>query len=490
MLLLPGPRGRSGPQHGGEYRVREGGIAEKLVASYTFDDVVGDVLHDRVGWAWRGTMGTRTEPDGWIVADAGSEVANGTYVDSGLTNDGQPIYWQESNTALRLLYDANSSTWDLLNFGGSTIRYYVSTTSTLPSTWANGGNGTEPPPTVTATTPGTYPVQVITAPLDGTLTGFTSNYSILVSGGIFSSTEFLPNGTEYGKTKYTYGAYKVSYWYMMEPEMDGAWYLWGINATDPSMDGYLSYKSGTGDAWGGTWSNSYSVAQGTLQPGPWFADGLQTSDNPAYVTITTTAAVEPGTGDFTVAFDAKWNCAIADRAGVWFHWTNGTKQIMLYGWPDDGSDWTNKKALRLYMTDGTHSITADFANTRAAYTYNTTRRIVVTFERAGYAKCFIDGQFCSQVNISSVNGDLSGLGTLYLATRSELYATWALVTRLRRFDYWQRALTDTEAAAWTGNPWRVFQQPQLPLMAFTDGAPPVTYSGYYYRYLTSLWSEG
>lgn len=505
MLLSPQITGRRGPQRSGEYRLRRGAVSDGLVASYTFDDGAGTTLHDRRGYWPRGEM---SQAVNGAIGYSDTTLTVLPTVDGYVTGGQVAVYGRYngngtgSSTIDASLYDAADNLVAVLANGtyGPTITGYpqnfdllLDLPQGLPdghyridfsitaggSPWLEEGSFNYDPEYVHVDQ------RVVTPPLDGTLTGFTSDYSILVSGGGFSNTVFSPSGTEYGKTKYlsSDGNYKVSYWYMMEPEMDGAWYLWGINATDPWMDGYDSYKSGTGDAWGGTWSNSYSVAQGDLQPGPWFADGLEFSGG--YIDFGEVSdAVQPGTGDFTLLFE----------------WTNqGTGTTALFNW---STPWPPAPRIALWGTPGSDlylsidnpsgvEVQATFTNSAALWaTLNTPRKIGVKFVRAGYAKLFIDGKFISQIDISSITGDLSGMSLCRLGAEWNPAGHWRPQGRFRRFEYHKRALTDREAAAWTGNPWRVFQQPQLPLMAFTDGAPPVTYSGYYYRYLTSLWSEG
>lgn len=482
MLLSPQITGRRGPQRSGEYRLRRGGVSEGLVASYTFDDGTGTTLHDRRGW-W-----PRFVSDVVEVSDAAADVTvlNGTYYPTG-ENSG--TIWRKSDLSGCIFWygDENGQAWyitEALAAGPDGASYIgtgvgVNRISPLSATsWTRQGS------TDSVTVAKTALNQVVSAPLDGTLTGFTQDYSILVSGGGFSNTEFVPNGTEYGKTKYLSpdGNTKLSYWYMMDPEMDGAWYIWAATASDPWMDDYLSTKAGTGDAWGGTYSSSYTVAQGDLQPGPWFEDGLEFSGG--YVDFGDVGnAVQPGTGDVTLLFD----------------WTNkGTGTTALFNW---STPWPPAPRIALWGTPGTDlylsidnpsgvEVQTTFANSAALWaTLNTPRAIAVSIKRAGYAKLFIDGKFISQIGISSITGDLSGMSLCRLGGNWNATPIWRPQARFRRFEIVNRALTADEACAWTANPWRVFSQPRLPLMAFTAGGG-TTYSGYYYRYLTSLWSEG
>ena len=465
-------------------------------------DINGTVIYQADGdtlpgtW-WRRDDGTFTATGATLTDYNGVYSANGTY-------NGQAAY---SNPSGKWLF-WNTSDWRLGSSAGDASAHYASTTGIpLPGLWyATGGvetaptmyrGGTTGAPTLTEnnraeTTAG---VSHEENPLDGTLINFSPTYNITVNGGSFSDATFSPSGTEYGKTKYLSadGNTKVSYWYMMDPEMDGAWYVWASTATEPWMDGYDAEAYTTGDAWDGSYSNSYTVAQGAAQPGPWFADGLEFSGGGA-INLPVSDVMQPCLGDVTFAFDYVYKNQVADGRADSLFWMyevwGSVPNIGLYRWAGAGG-WSDP-VLRLSIAGTTGSaVTADFPSSGIVWTVGVRRRVVVTIARGGYARLFVDGKYISQVSISGAAGSLTGLTNWRLGANGyDWDGTWTFKGRFRRFEYHRRALTDSEAAAWTGTTDRVAVMPRLPLFAFVPGEAPAAATGaYYYRYLTSLWTE-
>ena len=474
MFLLTKPKGANS----------RGSLHDGLIASYLFDDGVGDILHDSLGWAVRPS----NDLDRWVVTGSHSNFWDGTYQFLGNIVNGERVYaYVGGGTHMYF----NGTAWCIGGDPFSTPHNEIYTgEASLPGTWTAVDAGNEPAPTVAQTDN-----NVVSAPLDGTLTNFSPTYNITVNGGSFSDATFSPSGTEYGKTKYLSadGNTKVSYWYMMDPEMDGAWYVWASTATEPWMDGYDAEAYTTGDAWDGSYSNSYTVAQGAAQPGPWFADGLEFSGGGA-INLPVSDVMQPCLGDVTFAFDYVYKNQVADGRADSLFWMyevwGSVPNIGLYRWAGAGG-WSDP-VLRLSIAGTTGSaVTADFPSSGIVWTVGVRRRVVVTIARGGYARLFVDGKYISQVSISGAAGSLTGLTNWRLGANGyDWDGTWTFKGRFRRFEYHRRALTDSEAAAWTGTTDRVAVMPRLPLFAFVPGEAPAAATGaYYYRYLTSLWTE-
>ena len=285
--------------------------------------------------------------------------------------------------------------------------------------------------------------------LHGTLTNLAAAYEMDVTGGTGGNAAYnqtySPAGTENGRTKYLSADsnYKLSYFYMMDPSMDGAWYLWAAAGTMPWMDGYVSTKAGDVAAEGGSYSNSFAVAQGDLAPGPWFDDGLELTTSPGYVSITTDNDAEPGTNDFSVVFDYTYTGPISGQAACLFWWSGGGKAVALFRWPAN-ENWATP-ILSVYINDGTTVVNAPVSSSGAFWAQDTRVVGAVTFNRDGYARVFADGTYLGQADISSAYRTLSDMGTLLLGTRTELYPTWSFGGRLHTvLIYPSRLLSDAE----------------------------------------------
>ena len=486
MFLLTKPKGAAAS------------LNEGLIARWTFDDAAGDILHERLGLFVSGTGEIVVIVDGAGSAEYDGiyrlvSNPNGFYIDANRTIyyagneiNGYPVYENENGMYLFRTGAAGQPRFWSLNFwvDGVTAagEYFSEENADLPGgTWTIS-SGDSPAPDITL-------ISGSGNPLDGTLTGFSPTYAIVVNGGSFTDATFTPSGTEYGKAKYLSpdGNTKVSYWYMMDPEMDGAWYIWAANATEPWMDGYDAEAYTTGDAWDGSYSNSYTVAQGSLQPGPWFGDGLLFPVGDVRVAVSTPSEVEPGTGDFSVAIDYIYlNPVGSGFVSTLFQWSGGGKTIRVQRWYSDPNYDT--PYTRIYINDGTHSITGDISGT-APWIVGQANRIAVVFHRASVAYLYLNGELLGSVSISTASGSLSGMGYLDIGSlRTDAYGTWSFNGKMRRFEYWNRALTADEAIAWTGTTDHVAVMPRLPLFAFVPGDAPAT-GAYYYRYLTSLWTE-
>ena len=330
--------------------------------------------------------------------------------------------------------------------------------------------------------------------LHGTLVGLSAAYNIVVNGGLFTNAEFVPSGTEYGQTKYLSadGNTKVSYFYEMDPSMDGAWYLWASTASHPWMDGYDSSSFVVGPAWTGSWTGGYTVTQGDAQPGPWFSDGLD-FNNSNYVSIPNTgSAFDFGLGDFTICARLKAGASLGQAAQLLsFDNSDPTKWIGVG--IDSLQPWGGSSNWAISVGGAAGRTVYPFPSSTAVYTANTSNAIVITADRDGYAKLFLNGSYVSQVDISAVSAlNFGSMGNLEIGVHSELIGNsgWCWDGFIGRLEIFNRALTDDEATAWTGNSDRVAVMPRLPLFAFMPGDTPATATGaYYYRYLTSLWTE-
>ena len=473
MFLLTKPKGANS----------RGSLHDGLIASYLFDDGVGDILHDSLGWAVRPS----NDLDRWVVTGSHSNFWDGTYQFLGNIVNGERVYaYVGGGTHMYF----NGTAWCIGGDPFSTPHNEIYTGGvSLPGTWAAVNAGNEPAPTVAQNTN-----NVVSAPLDGTLINFSPTYNITVNGGAFTDETFTPRGTEYGQTKYLSadGNTKVSYFYEMDPSMDGAWYLWASTASHPWMDGYETSSNVVGPAWTGSWTGGYTVTQGDAQPGPWFSDGLD-FNNSNYVSIPNTGSVfDFGLGDFTICARLKAGASLGQAAQLLsFDNSDPTKWIGVG--IDSLQPWGGSSNWAISVGGAAGRTVYPFPSSTAVYTANTSNAIVITADRDGYAKLFLNGSYVSQVDISAVSAlNFGSMGNLEIGVHSELIGNsgWCWDGFIGRLEIFNRALTDDEATAWTGNSDRVAVMPRLPLFAFMPGDTPATATGaYYYRYLTSLWTE-
>ena len=84
-----------------------------------------------------------------IVSGAGSTEVNGTYVDTGQLSEGRPIYANNANSDIVIVWD--SSAWNIADMS-TQVMYYISeddvATPDLCTTW-EVADGEPPVPTVT-----------------------------------------------------------------------------------------------------------------------------------------------------------------------------------------------------------------------------------------------------------------------------------------------------------------------------------------------------
>lgn len=283
--------------------------------------------------------------------------------------------------------------------------------------------------------------------IQGSLVGLASEYGASVTGGIFSAAEFAPSGTAYGKTRYVYGSYKLSYWYMMDPEMDGAWYLWDINASDPWMDGYLATKAGTGDAWGGSYGATYSVSMGNLSPSPWRANGLCQSGS-GYLSLANHNLLEPGTtGNWSIVWTA--TPTVDDSARYWFSKHNGGT-----GWALGGAGYSTSwyviigSGMGHYVQLNT-SVPAIVAGTRMV--------MAATFDRSGSARLYRDGIEIGSVGITGLTQSASSGTPILVGRHYNDIESCRVPGVYEHLSYFPRVLSSSEIAAYAQAPYRDWQ---------------------------------
>lgn len=304
--------------------------------------------------------------------------------------------------------------------------------------------------------------------LHGTLTGLDPAYGVVVTGGsgggaVYNQT-YTPNGTAYGKPTMLSAdtSYICQYYYEMEPEMDGRWLLMPV-AGDPSTDA-VATKTGTGDAWGGTWSGGFSVAQGDPAPGPWFADGLQFGGG-GYVDFGDIPDDhQPGTNDFTLIFDIT-NAAVVQSPSTllcWYASPAGAPWIFIYN---------SGGLLHLNMHDGSAGVNEDFADSGTAFTASTRRKIGLSFDRSGYCRLTIGGTYVSQIDISACSGSLAGMNNCRVGTEWNAAASWAFEGMLNTgpIIYPATLLSDANHATIAGDIYAL-AQPATVALAGTAGA--------------------
>jgi hypothetical protein len=119
--------------------VKSVSIAFDVIGNYQFSSEPTLVLD-------KGTLDTTC----WIVSGAGSSVYNGTYVNSGMTLYGNPVYWKTTDHYCHLqIYSSTPpyNYWILIWWDGQNyhVGYYNGTT--LPGTWYNS-EGHLPAPTL------------------------------------------------------------------------------------------------------------------------------------------------------------------------------------------------------------------------------------------------------------------------------------------------------------------------------------------------------
>lgn len=255
---------------------------------------------------------------------------------------------------------------------------------------------------------GTTATDAGTNALVGTLTNMDPEHEMIVTGGTGGNAAYnqtySPSGSEYGKPKYVSADnnYKLSFWYGMDPEMDGAWYLWPVAAYDPWMDSYASTKAGNVAAEGGTYSNSFAVAEGDAGPDAWFDRGLHFVDDGSrdHVLVTSPTPLQFGTGDFTI-------CIGYEREAA----TQG--MIFCIG---DGFGLSIREN-NFYLRFG--GAWPEFPSASACLTTGSTHHIAIKFDRDGYARLYHNGSYVSQVSIAAY-ASTSITGNVFIGASGDL----------------------------------------------------------------------
>lgn len=288
--------------------------------------------------------------------------------------------------------------------------------------------------------------------LHGTLTNLDPDYQMVVTGGTDGNTvynqTYSPAGSEYGKTKYLSadGLYKLSFWYMMDPEMDGYWFLWAASGSEPGMDGYASYKAGNVAANEGTYSGGFAVAQGDIAPGPWFADGiLCTAGGGGHISVPNTGgALNFGTSDYTIAMRYKTAANIGLVPTALSIGTDATPAMTIG--VDASRPW-----------GGTDSFAINgggvFPSSSSVWTVNVAKSVVITADRDGNAKLFVNGSSFAQVDYSAQSASITGTTLLIGAKHGAVpNDNWGWQGYIDGLVIWpSRLLSDADAATVSGD---------------------------------------
>ena len=160
-----------------------------------------------------------------------------------------------------------------------------------------------------------------------------------------------------------------------------------------------------------------------------------------YVTISDNAALDFGTGDFSVAFVMKSDVAGFDRI---LDKRNGTSGYTINIGPS--------KNIVLELNDGTGS--SQFA-TSSVYADGKLKHVVISFNRSGNADFYINGAFDEGVDISSKAGNLDSTSDLFIGADAPSGTGIFYDGQLSGLKMYSTALTAAQVADLYNNPEKV-----------------------------------